>query len=184
MIRLARPEDVPAILGISNRAALDTAANFAVRPESLESWQQSFQETSARFPWYVAAGAAAGGGTESIVGFAKASPWKGRCAYAFSAEISVYVRPDHHRRGIGRALYARLFDTMRRQGYQTLIGGIALPNEPSVRLHESLGMERCAVFARVGWKFGRWHDVGYWQIVLRPDADDPQPVRPVAECCE
>jgi phosphinothricin acetyltransferase len=177
LIRLARPEDVAGILAISNRAAQHTAANFAVMPESLESWEASFRDTSERYPWFVAGDGAV------VTGFAKASPWKGRCAYEFTAEITVYVHPDHHRLGLGRALYTRLFDTMKRQGYQTLIGGITLPNEASVRLHESFGMERCGVFSRVGWKFDRWHDVGYWQIVLRGD-ERPGGIRPVAEAVD
>ena len=70
---------------------------------------------------------------------------------------------------------------MRRQGYQTLIGGITLPNEASVRLHESFGMEKCVVFRRVGWKFDRWHDVGYWQVVLSGQDEPPNGIAPVGE---
>jgi L-amino acid N-acyltransferase YncA len=118
----------------------------------------------------------------SIVGFAKASPWKGRCAYAYSVEITVYIHPDAHRRGIGRLLYERLLATLKAQGYRTAFGGIALPNEASVGLHQSFGMTCIGVFRRVGWKFDRWHDVGYWQAVLNDDPDAvPQKVRPVRE---
>lgn len=176
-IRLARIDDLPAILAISNWAALNTPANFAVEPETLESWRQSFDATHRMYPWLVACG-----GDGVITGFAKASPHKGRCAYAWSAEISVYIHPDHHGKGIGRALYDRLIPMLREQGYTTLIAGITIPNPASQRLHESFGFTRAATFHRIGWKFSRWHDVGYWELVLRdgpPDAAPPK-VQPVA----
>lgn len=166
VIRQATEEDLPAVLSISNDAALSTAANFAIAAETLDMWQRDFREVHAMLPWFVADLDA------EIVGFAKASPWKGRCAYAYSAEISVYVKPSHHRRGLGRRLYTRLLETLQRQGYRSVLGGIALPNPASVALHESLGMQCVGVLRRVGWKFGQWHDVGYWQGNLQ-DNDGP-----------
>ena len=175
-IRLASLDDLPAILAISNHYVLHSTANFAIEPELLESWQESFLATSDKYPWFVAAD------TEGVIlGFAKASPWKGRCAYEYAAEITVYVQPDQHGRGIGRALYEKLLTTMKAQGFQSVLGGIALPNDASVALHEALGMKRVAVLERVGWKFGRWHDVGYWQRLLQDVDTAPQPIRPVRE---
>jgi phosphinothricin acetyltransferase len=173
-IRLARFDDLPAILAISNRAAEHTPANFAVEPETLESWQESWRSTHATHPWFVATDA---GG--AVLGFAKASPWKGRCAYHWAVEASVYVHEDHQRRGVGTALYGALIPTLAAQGYHVALGGITVPNPASVRLHESFGFHRVALLERVGWKFGRWHDVGYWELFLRQGA--PGPIRPVAE---
>ena len=167
-IRLATLDDLPAILEISNRAAEETAANFAVRPESPASWIERWRDTHERFPWLVAPD-----GAGDILGFAMASPWKGRCAYSYSAEVTAYVVPAHHGRGIGTALYARLFEMLAAQGYRTALGGITQPNPASVRLHESFGMKRVALFEGIGWKFGRWHDVGYWQIVLGDESAAP-----------
>ena len=163
-IRIATSDDLPEILAISNWAAVNTAANFAIEPETLESWQEEYNATREKYPWFVAAD-----DSGDIIGFAKASPYHGRCAYLYSAEISVYVHPDHHRRRIGRSLYDRLLPTLEAQGYHSLIAAIALPNDASVRLHESSGLERTGTFHDVGWKFGKWHDVGYWQIRLRGD---------------
>ncbi|MHC5114134.1 MAG: GNAT family N-acetyltransferase [Planctomycetota bacterium] len=167
-IRLATLDDVAAILEISNHYAAETPANFAIEPESPADWEATFRATHEQYPWLVAVA------DGEVVGWAKASPWKGRCAYAYSAEVSVYIRPTHHRRGIGRALYDRLLATLRAQGYRSAIGGITLPNDASVALHESFGMERAAVFRSVGWKFERWHDVGYWQVQFD---DGPPPDR-------
>jgi len=102
-IRPAVAGDLPAILAISNGAAVDMAANFAIEPEPIELWEESYRRTHEAYPWLVATGP---GG---VLAFAKASPWKGRCAYAYAAEVTVYVDPGHHRRGVGRSLYSVLF---------------------------------------------------------------------------
>lgn len=195
-IRLAEESDLPAILEISNWAAMNTPANFAVEPESIESWREDFRRTSGMFAWLVAADEALAPGEErastlppapslegrgSILGFAKASPWKGRCAYLWSAEVTVYVHPDHHGKGIGKALYGRLIEICRGQGYRTLLGGITQPNEASVRLHESFGFRRVALFERIGWKFEKWHDVGYWQLGLGDPHAPPASIRAVCD---
>ncbi len=180
MVRLATEDDLPEILDLANWAALNTAANFAVEPEPLEMWRASFDATHQTHPWLVARDDE----TDEFLGFAKASPWKGRCAYHWSAEVTVYVRPEHHRRGVGRALYTALLDLMRAQGFKSVLGGITLPNDPSVRLHETLGFRRVAVLEQVGFKFDAWRDVGYWQCVLNPSDDPPAALRPVREVAD
>jgi phosphinothricin acetyltransferase len=172
--RLAHSDDLPAILANSNWAAEHTAANFAVEPETLQSWRESWEATRRTHPWFVAVDSSG-----AVLGFSKASPWKGRCAYHWAVETSVYVRHDHHGCRIGHALYRALLSTLAAQGYHVALGGITLPNPASVRLHESFGFRRVAVLERIGWKFGRWHDVGYWELILRQG--EPGPIRPVAD---
>ena len=166
-LRLAVEADIAPLLEISNWAALNTHANFAIEPEPLEDWLAAWRATREKHPWLVACD---GGGT--VLGFAKSSPHRGRCAYAYTAEVSVYVHPQHHGKRIGHALYAKLIPMLKAQGYVTLLAGISTPNDASVRLHESFGFKRIGLFERVGWKFGRWHDVGYWELILN---DSPQP---------
>ena len=181
-IRLTQHDDLPAILAISNRAAMETVANFAVEPESLEDWQEMWQTTHEQFPWFVAE-------TDSenqddpgeVVGFAKASPWQGRCAYEYAAEVTVYVKPEYHGIGLGTELYERLFSTLKKQGYCSAVAMIALPNKASVRLHERFDMQQIGTLRRIGWKFGAWHDVGIWQSFLVDAGQPPQRVRPVSE---
>lgn len=175
LIHLATPDDLDVILEISNWAAANTAANFAAEPETLDAWRTDWQTTHRMYPWFVATDAG------DVIGFAKASPWNGRCAYHWTAETTVYVAPGHHRRGVGKSLYDRLLSTLRAQGYRTLLGGITVPNPASVRLHESFGFRRVALLERVGWKFGTWHDVGYWELLLRDDAKAPTDLKPVAD---
>ena len=175
-IRLAEFDDLSSILAISNCAAINTAANFAIEAETLEAWQEEWRETHELYPYFVAAD-----DSNSVLGFAKAAPWKGRCAYTYSAEVTVYVHWDHHGQGIGRALYGQLIPTLKTQGYHTLLAGITQPNEASVRLHESFGFKRAALFERVGWTFEQWHDVGYWELLLQEDAASPKPIVGVRE---
>jgi L-amino acid N-acyltransferase YncA len=101
-----------------------------------------------------------------LIGYAYAGLWRERHAYRFSVESSVYVAIDAGVRGVGSALYASLFDLLRLAGYHTVLGVIALPNAASVALHEKFGMRQVAHFKEVGFKFGRWHDVGNWQVQL------------------
>ena len=183
-VRLACDADLGAIVAISNRAAADTAANFAIEPEPLEDWRTAFEKTREGMPWFVAELAGSHDRNRIVAGFCRATPWRGRCAYSHSVETTVYVAPEHHGQGIGRALYERLIDTLRAQGYRSAIGGITQPNPASVQLHESFGFTRVAMFQRIGWKFGSWHDVGYWQLDLAPDARAPNSIRLVRDVVE
>jgi len=160
VIRLATRQDVPAVLEISNAAAAGSTANLATGPEPLEQWLAAFDREHALYPWLVFDDGA-------VQAFAKAGPHRARGAYAWTAEVSVYVRPAAHRRGIGRRLYERLLPVLKAQGYATLLAGISQPNEASVALHEALGFKRCALFTRAGFKFGAWRDVGYWELHVR-----------------
>jgi len=174
-VELARRDDVPDMLAIANWAAAHTTANFATEPEPLSMWLSLWDETATRHPWLVVRD----GGR--VLGFAKSSPHRARGAYAWTAEVTVYVHPDAHGRGVGTALYRRLIPMLRAQGYVTLLAGITQPNPASERLHASVGFERCATFHRAGWKDGAWRDVAYFELHLQPADHRPAPIRPVAE---
>lgn len=174
-IRLAQPEDLPLVVDIANWAAANTAANFAVQPESLDSWRRSWEETHPCYPWLVAED------DGRIIGFAKASRYHGRCAYDWTAEVTVYVHPDHHGKRVGTALYEQLIPLLKAQGYATLIAAIATPNPASVRLHQRFGFRKTGTLHRVGWKFNRWHDVEYWEAFLQDSNHQPGALRPVTD---
>ena len=108
-----------------------------------------------------------------MVGYAYACRWRERPAYDWSVEVSVYVDPARQGEGVGRALYAELFDRLGAQGYRIAVAGITLPNPASIALHEHLGFKPIGALREIGWKVGAWHDVGYWQLHLGPDAEDP-----------
>jgi phosphinothricin acetyltransferase len=85
------------------------------------------------------------------------------------------VDPNHHRHGIGKTLYQALFALLQKQRFCVLCAGVTLPNDASVALHESLGFVPVGVYRKIGYKLGRWHDVGWWQLALRPQSDAPPP---------
>ena len=110
-----------------------------------------------------------------VAGYAYASRHRDRAAYRWSADVTVYIDAAHHRRGVGRALYAALLDLLARQGVHEACAGITLPNDASVGLHESLGFVPVGVYRDIAYKFGRWRSTGWWQKTLAPHRDDQPP---------
>lgn len=160
-IRAATLADADAVAGIYNHYITNTVVTFEEEPLPPAEIAKRFETVwSASLPWLVAE---VGG---RVAGYAYAAKWHGRSAYRFSTEITVYLAPDHTGRGLGSRLYGQLFPILGDRGIHAVMGGIALPNEASVALHEKFGLERVAVFKEVGFKFGRWIDVGYWQRTL------------------
>jgi phosphinothricin acetyltransferase len=172
-VQIRRPflKDFPAILDISNWATCHTAANFRKEPDTLEHWVDLWKGKAERHPWLVAEFEG------SIIGFAMASPFHGRCGMEHTAEVTVYVHPNHLSRGVGRALYDVLIPTLREQGFRTLVAMITVPNPASERLHEMFGFEKVGSLAHVGWKLGRWHDIAIWQHILDDGNGRPEPIR-------
>ena len=160
MIRYAKTDDAAEICKIYNHYVLGTTITFEEEPVSTDEMAQRIAETLQSLPWLVWER------DESLQGFCYASKWKGRCAYRHSVESTVYVRADSIGRHIGSQLYRALLDELRQRKFHTVIGGIALPNDASVALHEKLEFEKVAQFREVGNKFDRWIDVGYWQLLF------------------
>ena len=144
-----------------------SAVSFEDVPPDGADFARRIEATSARYPWLVAEEAG------ELAGFAYASPHRDRAAYRWAAEAAVYVGESHRGRGVGKRLYAALFALLAEQGIRTVCAGVTLPNPASVALHESLGFEPVGVYRRIGYKQGRWHDVGWWQLELPADAEDP-----------
>jgi L-amino acid N-acyltransferase YncA len=161
MIRPVTTADKEAIAAIYNHYVERTVVTFEEEPVSAAEIARRVEEVaSASLPWLIAE--ESGG----VVGYAYASKWRARFAYRFSAEITAYLAPGHLRRGIGSMLYDELFPLLRARGVHAVVGAIALPNDASVALHEKFGLEKVAHFREVGFKLGRWIDVGYWQRTL------------------
>jgi len=160
-IRAAEPVDVTTVAAIYNHYVTHTVVTFEEQPVSAAEIARRIDDVrSASLPWLVAEEAG------RVVGYAYATMWKARSGYRFSAEISVYLAPEDIGRGIGSKLYDRLFPALQARGIHAAIGGIALPNEASVALHEKFAMRKVAHFQETGFKFDRWVDVGYWQRTL------------------
>ena len=160
-VRGVTPADAGAVAAIYNHYVLQTVVTFEEEPITAAEISRRIDEVRAgSLPWFVAERAGA------IAGYAYASRWRARSAYRFSSEVTVYLAPEQGRRGIGSALYAELLSALRGSGLHAAIGGIALPNDASVALHEKFGFKKVAHFEQTGFKFNRWIDVGYWQLIL------------------
>lgn len=171
-VRDARQEDATAIATIYNAHVRDSVATFELEPVAMTAMQARIGEVQgAGLPWLVIESVHAVT-TPAVVGYAYATPWKTRAAYARTVETSIYLAHAARGRGLGWALYAALIERLRLFGMHALIGGISLPNAASVALHESLGFLPAGRFREVGFKHGRWVDVGYWQRLLAETAKD------------
>jgi len=146
-----------------------TAVSFETVVPSVEAFAA---RVDGGWPWLACADGA------SLLGYAYASPHRSRAAYRWTCEVSVYVREDARRRGVARALYTHLLERLADAGYRHAYAGIALPNAPSVAFHESMGFTRVALYPRIGFKHGAWHDVGWWDRVLGPLEDGQTPAPP------
>ena len=108
-----------------------------------------------------------------VVGYAYGAVHRTRAAYRWTVEVSAYVDRSAQRSGIGRELYTVLFERLRERGFRLLVAGITLPNDASVGIHEAMGFYPVGIFKNIGFKAGRWWDVGWWQLDLGVAGDPP-----------
>jgi L-amino acid N-acyltransferase YncA len=146
-----------------------SVVSFEAEPPDAQEMAARIERTSAEYPWLVAER------DGRVAGFAYATAHRTRAAYRWSVDVSVYIDPEHQRRGIGRALYEALFELLRRQRLRVACAGVTLPNDASVGLHESLGFVPVGTYRGIGWKEGAWCDVGWWQLSLSEPTDGPPP---------
>ena len=161
-IRDFTPADLPGLCEIYNYYIENTVITFEEVPLTVEQLGKRVAAYTQDHPWLV------GEENGALVGYAYAGKWHERSAYRHSVEVSVYLRHTERGRGHGTTLYRELLNRVSHRQCHVIIGGIALPNEASVRLHEKFGFTKAAHYREVGWKFGKWIDVGYWQKIL-PD---------------
>ncbi|MEP6634181.1 MAG: N-acetyltransferase family protein, partial [Luteimonas sp.] len=160
-LRDADHGDAANIAAIYNRHVRETIVTFELEEVADADMRARIQHVQeAGLPWLVVAHDGA------VRGYAYAAPWKSRAAYARTVETSIYLDAEMSGRGHGKRLYAALIERLRIAGMHAAIGGASLPNAASAALHEALGFRHVGVFREVGHKFGRWIDVGYWQLRL------------------
>lgn len=167
IIREAKKDDSAAIVAIYNHFIVNTAITFEEQAITSSDMAQRIADVqNGDLPWLVAEHDGV------VIGYTYATKWRVRHAYRFSVESTVYLAPSHAGKGIGTLLYKALLKRLSEQGYHLVIGGIAQPNPASVALHEALGFQEVAKFKEVGFKFGDWVDVGYWQLMLSAPKKD------------
>jgi phosphinothricin acetyltransferase len=161
MLRPVTTADAAAIAGIYNHYVQNTIVTFEEDAVPVTEMAGRIADTLAGgLPWLVWSE------NGTVLGYAYASKWKSRCSYRFSVESTIYLDQAATGRGIGTQLYTVLIAGLKQDNYHGIIGGVALPNEASVALHQKLGFQKVAQFKEVGWKFDKWIDVGYWELIL------------------
>lgn len=161
MIRDAKVGDADTIAEIYNYYIRNTVVTFEEQELSASDMAWRMEKVSSTgFPWLIAEKDA------NILGYAYATKWHERSAYRYTAEVTVYISHKTTSQGWGTMLYNELFDRLELLQMHSVIGGITLPNEASVALHEKFGLLKSAHYKEVGQKFGQWLDVGYWQKIL------------------
>jgi phosphinothricin acetyltransferase len=174
-IRFAEPDDASGVLAIYAPYCDSTTVSFEIAAPTIAQMSQRIERIMALHPWLIAEI------DGEVAGYVYASPHRERAAYRWMVDVAVYISPTHRRRNLGKALYTALFDILRTQGYFKAFAGITLPNAASVRLHESVGFQPIAVYEGIGYKLGQWLDVGWWQLDLQPEIDNPPEPRPIDE---
>ena len=160
-IRQATENDLPEILAIYNDVILHTTAVYDYEPHTLEMRKQWFKTKQEQgFPVFAATE------NEKIVGLSSIGPFRAWAAYKYSVENSVYVASDSRGKGIGKLLIPPLIDSAKQLKLHTIIAGIDATNEASLKLHEHFGFKEVAHFKEVGYKFDRWLDLKFLQLIL------------------
>ncbi len=158
-IRPVEPEDAAQVADIYNYYIKNTHHTFETEPLEPDEMARRIAEVARDFPFLVAEE------DGELPGYAYASMFRLRQEFEFTAEVLIYVRNEAKQKGIGTALYSQLFDALAETDIHAIVAGISFPNDASIHFHEKLGFEKVAHFREVGYKLGRWIDVGYWELI-------------------
>ena len=171
-IRLATPNDAEAILGIYAPYIESTSFTFETETPSVTDFQKRISDYLINWPWLVCE-------IDGVIaGYAYGAKYRERIAYQWCVESSIYVHDDFLKHKIGKALYETLIEILKKQGYRNVYAVINLPNDRSVRFHESCGFTYFATYEKVGYKLGKWKNVGWWQLSINEYGMEPEaPVR-------
>jgi L-amino acid N-acyltransferase YncA len=169
-IRLMRAGDCGDIAGVLNRSIEHGVAHFGTKLTDEREVHEDWARTREYLPWLVATSS-----DGAFMGFAKASTWKTRNAYDWTVESGVYIVDDAQGQGVGRALYTRLFEILREQGYRTVLAGVSIPNAGSEQLHERMGFRNVGDIDPAGYKLGQWVAVRLYQLMLDDLKHTPEP---------
>ena len=158
--RACLESDAPRICEIYNHFIRNTVVTFEEVPVGDDDILERIRNVTSKLPWLVCEEQG------NVAGYAYATAWHARSAYRHSVESTIYLAPDCCGRGIGTRLYSALLEELKVRSIHCVIGGVALPNPASIALHEKLGFSKVGHLTEVGRKFGRWIDVGYWELIL------------------
>jgi phosphinothricin acetyltransferase len=172
MIRAIESQDVQACLEIYSPFITHSAVSFELDVPTLSEFQQRVSQITRKYPWLVAIE------NNEVLGYAYASNYRDRLAYQWNVEVSVYVHADQKQKKIGQTLYTELLRLLQLQGFCKAFAVIAIPNEASVKFHAHMGFKEFALYEKVGFKVGKWHDVLWMQYELNATANPIAPLAP------
>ena len=152
---------------------LESAVSFEMELPTIEEFQARVDHYQASLPWLVCEIG------NTLAGYAYATDHRQRKAYSITKELSVYVHIDFRQRGIATGLYTALIEILKAQGVSNVLAGITLPNPVSVGFHESMGFKPVGIYHKVGYKFGKFHDTGWWEMMLNGHNNHPLDLIPV-----
>ncbi|MFV9550652.1 N-acetyltransferase family protein [Algibacter sp. PT7-4] len=160
MIRRLQIQDAEALLKIYNYYVLNTTATFDIDPLTIHMFLEKIKRISAKYPFIVYLE------NDEILGYAYGSSFRPKPAYNYVAETTVYVKHTAHGKQIGTKLYTELIRQLKETNLHSVLGVLTIPNNASVKLHEKLGFKQVASLNEVGFKFGKWQNIGIWQLKL------------------
>jgi phosphinothricin acetyltransferase len=173
-IRDVKPDDVETIIEIYAPYILDGWTSFEEEvPDSQEMWER-IEYYSDEYPWLVAEA------DNRVIGYAYANAYRTRPAYRWTAEVSVYISPEWHGRNVARQLYDAIFGLLQAQNIRQVLAGVTLPNDKSEGFHKKMGFAEIGVYSDVGYKFGKWHSVRWYEKTLNEN-DPPEEFVPYPE---
>jgi L-amino acid N-acyltransferase YncA len=171
VIRLADPKrEACQVAAIYYPYVINTPITFETNPPDGTEMYGRMKEVSETYTWLVCEH------ENEIMGYSYGSKFRDRSAYDWIVETTVYVREAAHGLGIGKALYASLLECLKLQGFTSAYGVIALPNDPSISLHEHFGFTKDYLMTNAGYKDGEWYDVGFWRLNLNHPTEIMAPI--------
>lgn len=171
-IRVATTKDSAALVAIYAPYVIETAITFEYDVPSVADFEKRIENTLKKYPYLVAEE------NEEIIGYAYAGAYKDRRAYDWSSEITLYVQQSNQKQGVGARLYQALEESLKKQHVTTLVSCITAGNAKSEAFHQKQGFKQVALFPKIGYKFGKWHDVSWMQKSLPIDGCEVEPFRP------
>lgn len=160
MMRPVTVADAQQLVAIYNYYVIHSIVTLDLVPFSAEDFEEKISTISSQFPFIVYEE------NDEILGYAYASTFRTKPAYNKTVELTIYLKHNTLGKQIGKKMYSELIQQLKAENYHVLIGGLTLPNDASVKLHEGFGFEKVAHFKEVGYKFDKWHDVGFWQLTI------------------
>lgn len=158
MIRPVTVADAQQLVAIYNYYVIHSIVTLDLVPFSAKDFEEKISTISSQFPFIVYEE------NDEILGYAYANTFRTKSAYNKTVELTIYLKHNTLGKQIGKKMYSELIQQLKEENYHVLIGGLTLPNDASVKLHEGFGFEKVAHFKEVGYKFDKWHDVGFWQL--------------------